>query len=205
MTLGNELEYAAAGTYQLAVRTSALVEVAGATAAKSPFGDSKQSPLEAVAGLRHRVGKLWLTVAGGPGFRQRIRLADLPRGGRRDLGQSAARQRRGRDRRRGRPLSRRSRRTSDGFEDGDGCPDPDNDRDGIPDVSDKCPDEPEDKDGFEDGDGCPDLDNDKDGIPDVTDKCPDKPETKNGFEDDDGCPDELPPRVRPRRRRHPRR
>ena len=31
----------------------------------------------------------------------------------------------------------------DGFEDTDGCPDPDNDKDGIPDVSDKCVNEPE--------------------------------------------------------------
>src|SRR5438105_2382562 len=37
----------------------------------------------------------------------------------------------------------------DGFEDEDGCPDPDNDQDGILDKADKCPMEPEDKDGFE--------------------------------------------------------
>ncbi len=48
----------------------------------------------------------------------------------------------------------------DGFEDADGCPDPDNDADGIPDTADKCPNEPEDRDGFEDADGCPDPDND---------------------------------------------
>jgi outer membrane protein OmpA-like peptidoglycan-associated protein len=77
----------------------------------------------------------------------------------------------------------------DGFEDEDGCPDPDNDGDGIPDVKDKCPNEPEDRDGFEDEDGCPDLDNDGDGIPDAKDKCPNEPEDKDGFEDDDGCPD----------------
>ncbi len=77
----------------------------------------------------------------------------------------------------------------DGFQDEDGCPDPDNDNDGIPDEKDKCPNVPEDKDGFEDADGCPDPDNDKDGIPDVKDKCPDKPETINGFQDEDGCPD----------------
>jgi OOP family OmpA-OmpF porin len=77
----------------------------------------------------------------------------------------------------------------DGFEDADGCPDPDNDHDGIPDVADKCPNEPEDKDGFEDADGCPDPDNDADGIPDKADKCPDQPEDKDGFEDADGCPD----------------
>jgi outer membrane protein OmpA-like peptidoglycan-associated protein len=77
----------------------------------------------------------------------------------------------------------------DGFEDGDGCPDPDNDKDGILDVDDACPNDPEDKDGFEDEDGCPDLDNDKDRILDQDDKCPNEPETYNGFEDEDGCPD----------------
>jgi outer membrane protein OmpA-like peptidoglycan-associated protein len=77
----------------------------------------------------------------------------------------------------------------DGFQDEDGCPDPDNDGDLIPDIRDKCPNEREDKDGFQDDDGCPELDNDNDGIPDLNDVCPFKPETKNGFQDKDGCPD----------------
>ncbi len=77
----------------------------------------------------------------------------------------------------------------DGFQDQDGCPDPDNDNDGIPDAQDKCPDKPEDKDGFQDQDGCPDPDNDGDGIPDAQDKCPNEPEDKDGFQDQDGCPD----------------
>lgn len=77
----------------------------------------------------------------------------------------------------------------DGFQDEDGCPDPDNDQDGIPDKQDFCPNDPEDYDNFEDADGCPDNDNDKDRIPDVLDKCPNEPETYNGFEDEDGCPD----------------
>lgn len=94
----------------------------------------------------------------------------------------------------------------DGFEDEDGCPDPDNDGDKICDPwvteqgleekyadvckrIDQCPDEPEDHDGFEDEDGCPDYDNDKDGVPDTLDKCPDEPEDLDGFEDEDGCPD----------------
>ncbi|MGZ3405131.1 MAG: OmpA family protein [Polyangia bacterium] len=77
----------------------------------------------------------------------------------------------------------------DGFDDEDGCPDPDNDQDGIPDKLDKCPNEPEDKDGFQDDDGCPEIDNDGDGIPDAQDKCPNDPEDKDGFQDDDGCPD----------------
>jgi outer membrane protein OmpA-like peptidoglycan-associated protein len=70
-------------------------------------------------------------------------------------------------------------------------PDPtaDSDGDGIPDVRDRCPNEPEDRDGFQDDDGCPDPDNDGDGILDAKDKCPNEPEDIDGFEDDDGCPD----------------
>jgi outer membrane protein OmpA-like peptidoglycan-associated protein len=79
---------------------------------------------------------------------------------------------------------------ADGFEDEDGCPDPDNDQDGIPDIDDKCPDVAEDADGFEDEDGCPDEDNDLDGVLDVDDPCPLVPEDRDGFEDEDGCPDE---------------
>jgi outer membrane protein OmpA-like peptidoglycan-associated protein len=78
----------------------------------------------------------------------------------------------------------------DGYQDEDGCPDPDNDGDGIPDAKDHCPNDPEDRDGFQDEDGCPDDDNDGDGIPDSIDKCPNEPEDKDGFEDADGCPDD---------------
>ncbi len=39
----------------------------------------------------------------------------------------------------------------DGFEDADGCPDPDNDKDGVLDAADKCPNDP----GPPDNDGCP--------------------------------------------------
>ncbi len=81
----------------------------------------------------------------------------------------------------------------DGFQDGDGCPDPDNDNDGILDVDDRCPNIAEDRDGDRDEDGCPEVnvpgDRDGDGIPDHKDKCPDDPEDKDGFEDLDGCPE----------------
>jgi outer membrane protein OmpA-like peptidoglycan-associated protein len=60
----------------------------------------------------------------------------------------------------------------DGFQDDDGCPDPDNDGDGIPDEQDRCPGQAEDMDGFQDDDGCPDRDNDGDGVPDDEDQCP---------------------------------
>ncbi|MGN6104928.1 MAG: OmpA family protein [Kofleriaceae bacterium] len=65
----------------------------------------------------------------------------------------------------------------------------DNDGDGVPNSSDACVDEPEDRDGFQDEDGCPDLDNDADGIPDADDLCPNEAEDKDGFEDEDGCPE----------------
>ncbi len=77
----------------------------------------------------------------------------------------------------------------DGFQDEDGCPDPDNDNDGIPDEDDMCPNEPEDMDGFKDEDGCPEPDNDGDGILDAQDACPTEPEDMDGFKDEDGCPD----------------
>ena len=65
----------------------------------------------------------------------------------------------------------------------------DRDGDGIPDGSDGCNEESEDRDGYQDNDGCPDLDNDGDGIADANDGCPDQPEDRDGFQDDDGCPE----------------
>jgi OmpA-OmpF porin, OOP family len=77
----------------------------------------------------------------------------------------------------------------DGFEDDDGCAEPDNDQDGLVDARDRCPKDPEDIDGFKDEDGCPEPDNDEDGIADGRDKCPRELEDRDGFEDSDGCPD----------------
>ncbi len=77
----------------------------------------------------------------------------------------------------------------DGYNDTDGCPDPDNDGDGIPDADDACPTRAEDLDGYQDQDGCPDPDNDGDGIFDGRDQCPDEAEDVDGWQDQDGCPD----------------
>jgi hypothetical protein len=76
----------------------------------------------------------------------------------------------------------------DGFQDQDGCPDPDNDGDGIPDSADQCPNQPEDLDTFQDQDGCPDPDNDGDGIVDLYDACPNQKEDGKGKRPADGCP-----------------
>ncbi|MCC6620027.1 MAG: OmpA family protein [Deltaproteobacteria bacterium] len=93
------------------------------------------------------------------------------------------------------------------YQDEDGCPEIDNDGDGVLDVDDgdkdttgygNCRNDPEDRDGFEDANGCPDPDNDRDGVLDVADgqvdasgfgACRDNPEDKDLFEDEDGCPD----------------
>ena len=79
----------------------------------------------------------------------------------------------------------------DGFEDKNGCPDPDNDNDGLLDLYDQCPNDPEDFNKFEDADGCPDAqrDVDRDGIVDNQDDCPNQAEDRDGFNDADGCPD----------------
>ena len=68
--------------------------------------------------------------------------------------------------------------------------DDDKDNDGIKDVDDKCPNDPEDKDQFEDEDGCPDPDNDNDGILDIDDQCPEVAEDIDRWQDQDGCPED---------------
>jgi len=77
----------------------------------------------------------------------------------------------------------------DEFQDGDGCPDSDNDLDGVLDAADQgqmcfdpnaslfcpiqtCRNVAEDFDAFKDLDGCPEPDNDNDGFADASDQCP---------------------------------
>lgn len=50
----------------------------------------------------------------------------------------------------------------------------DADGDGVPDATDQCLSQAEDKDDFRDRDGCPDPDNDGDGVLDRADRCPDQ-------------------------------
>ena len=72
--------------------------------------------------------------------------------------------------------------------------------DGILDIDDACPLEPETYNLYQDTDGCPDSvdlhdplytfpDTDGDGIEDRWDACVDEPENFNGFLDEDGCPE----------------
>ena len=77
----------------------------------------------------------------------------------------------------------------DGFEDQDGCPDPDNDKDEILDVEDACPNEPGVRTADAKTNGCPCTIATRTASSTIKDKCPDEPEDKDGFEDEDGCPD----------------
>lgn len=73
------------------------------------------------------------------------------------------------------------------------CGGVDRDKDTIPDIVDRCPDEKEDFDGVQDEDGCRDLDphgdEDGDGIINIDDGCIDEPEDLDGDRDEDGCPE----------------
>jgi outer membrane protein OmpA-like peptidoglycan-associated protein len=65
----------------------------------------------------------------------------------------------------------------------------DRDGDGILDIDDLCPDQPETFDGFEDEDGCPELDGDGDGVPFERDECPTEPiYPEQDPRYSDGCP-----------------
>ena len=193
LELGTEVTYGAMLGVELGTRdVIAMLEGQGAATISDISADSRANPLEALLGLRifTKSGPVF-TLAGGTGiiadygsplFRVIAGLAYHNRNYDRDGDGIEDDVDRCPD----------DPEDKDGFEDQDGCPDPDNDQDGILDTVDACPLDPEDKDGFEDNDGCPDPDNDRDGILDVDDKCPDQPENINNFEDADGCPDLIP-------------
>lgn len=158
--VGDELAFAAAGSYELpqvfSRRWSVGLEVLVSTPSRAPFStlDAFKTPVELLAGLKVQLWKnFWAQAGGGTG----------------SFGESG--------------LGREAWRffLTVGYtriwHDRDG--------DGIPDDEDGCPDEAEDKDGFKDDDGCPDPDNDGDGIPDKQDQCPDAP----GPAKMHGCPD----------------
>jgi len=70
----------------------------------------------------------------------------------------------------------------DGFQDEDGCPEPDNDADGIVDAKDKCPNNP----GPLETAGCPDGDSDK--VADWEDACPALAGVRSADPAKNGCP-----------------
>ena len=187
--LGPQLLYGAAADYSIDKKTNVILEIAG----RSGLNQFAQfyndvNPFEVDVAGRRTIKGMWSVTAGvGRGLGNGIGAPDLrlfamlnfnpdfrdrDHDGIYDIDDKCPDQ----------PEDR------DGFQDEDGCPDPDNDNDGIPDVKDKCPNEAEDVDEFQDEDGCPDPDNDKDGIPDINDACPNAPEDHKGKFPNDGCP-----------------
>jgi len=217
--VGDELAFAVAGAVDLPVvfsrKWSVGAEVLLSTPARAPFGgtsgDALKTPLEILVGLKVQLWKnLWAQVGGGTGYfgesgfgREAFRLfatVGYTRIWRDKDGDGIPDEE---DRCPDQPEDK------DGYQDDDGCPDPDNDGDGIPDHQDQCPDvagpakfhgcpdtdgdgipDPQDrcpKDaGPKEYDGCPDSDGDE--VPDIDDKCPDKP----GPAIDEGCPKPKP-------------
>src|SRR5690606_31464716 len=132
-----------------------MAEGFGLTALTTPFQDLTQSPTEVVFSGRYRIGDFVVNAGVGPGLtsgygapavraiagfawaRRDTHVAD--NGIEDDADQCVD-----------------VPEDHDGFEDADGCPDPDNDGDGLLDPNDACPDQSEDMDGHQDDDGCPD-------------------------------------------------
>lgn len=194
LSIGNELLFAGYAQVRVIEALSVYAEVFGNTAFAS-FFEARATPVEALFGLKAWIRDLALGFAAGPGLTQGYGAAEY-----RLVGVVGYAQRAKSVSPRDLDPDRDSvrdpwdscpaeREDWDGFEDKDGCPDPDNDGDGFLDPVDRCPNEAEDRDGFADEDGCLDADNDGDDLLDAVDQCPLETEDKDGFQDEDGCLD----------------
>lgn len=173
ITIGNGFTYGlAAGVNLGSPKVRGIAELYGSFFENVTERRGGPKPLEALAGVRIFTGDtgLALTLAGGAGVIDDFGAAEL-----RALG-GVAWNFGERDARPGTLVQAPADMT-------------DTDKDGVRDLVDACPEEPEDRDTFQDADGCPDKDNDLDGVADVDDKCPLRPEDIDNWEDADGCPD----------------
>jgi len=186
-TISQQMTYAGAVMYQPSDTVSLIAEGFGRTGLTTRL-DTDNSPFELNGSARIRINSSFNVLAGAgtglvqaigsPKFRFFASIGWSP-----DFGDTDGD---GIDNMKdGCPLVAEDK---DGFEDADGCPDTDNDRDLREDSEDKCPNEAEDKDGFEDDDGCPEPDNDQDGFLDGKDRCPQDKEDGIKPYDKDGCP-----------------
>ncbi|RYZ40847.1 MAG: cell envelope biogenesis protein OmpA [Myxococcaceae bacterium] len=203
LRVGNEFAFGVGAEVPVTQGLSAQATLAGAVGLKE--SNAEEVPLEVLGAVKYRFANGFAAhVGAGPGltrgygtpsFRILAGLTFTP-GGPKPA-----------------PACALGPEDFDGFQDDDGCLDPDDDHDGIPDVSDVCPMDPETVNGYRDDDGCPDsvpeakppvegappppalslppapADMDGDGIPDTEDRCAAAPEDLDGFEDEDGCPD----------------
>ncbi|MBU8898539.1 OmpA family protein [Corallococcus sp. M34] len=201
--VGNEFAYGLGAEVPLTPALTAAATVAGSLGFQET--DTEERPLEVLGALKYRfanglaahlgAGPGLTRGYGTPGFRVLAGLGWSPAA---PPARSA-------------PACALGPEDYDGFQDDDGCLDPDDDGDGIPDTEDICPTEPETRNGYRDEDGCPDelppeatastsapppmalppapVDSDGDGLVDSEDRCPNVPEDMDGFEDSDGCPE----------------
>ena len=192
LEVGNEAVLGLGGEIEVNEHFTLVGEAYARTPMDDPFADTSLTQMEGMAGLRWQAAEsIAVTVGGGGGTplflgygTSRFRaFADVRFGG--QLFQDTD----GDGISDGDDACPYLPEDVDGYDDLDGCPDPDNDGDGFLDPNDECPDEAEDRDDFEDDDGCPEADNDQDGVPDVADQCVLDPEDMDQFQDDDGCPD----------------
>jgi len=155
-----ELTYGLAGTFGLLTGVVPLDLQAELVGGFQPTSNTTSAPLELLGGVviwPHREVALYAAL--GPGLTGGVGTPDL----RCLIGVRWAHRVPGRDRFTDsdgdgvpdyRDDCRYQPEDRDGFQDEDGCPDPDNDHDGIPDDLDECPTQPEEPGGNRDG--CPD-------------------------------------------------
>jgi outer membrane protein OmpA-like peptidoglycan-associated protein len=176
------MTYGLGGAMRLIGRLDLIAELYGAVGMVNNASGSV-SPLEGIGALRFRIQRELAVTAGGgggilpgvgaPDFRVFVAMAWSP--GFEPIGKGLLS--------RGPQLASATKKTNRPY-------DPrDDDKDGIINSSDDCPEEAEDEDNWADHDGCPELDNDKDGIADSQDRCPAQPEDHDNFKDEDGCVD----------------
>ena len=184
--VGQQLTYGLAAAYKVTDRFSGVLETFGRAGLGG--GSLDTSPLEIDGGLRVLATRAISVVVGGgagvvrgigsPDLRAFVSVGWAP--DTRDQDHDGV----GNDKDRC-PLIAEDR---DSFQDGDGCPDDDNDGDHREDGVDQCPNDAEDLDGFDDDNGCPEPDNDGDRILDLDDKCPNDIEDGREPYQTDGCP-----------------
>lgn len=170
-------------------RSQWFLEARGELATTPSFGARRSSPAALAVGTRYQLGRDFSAITGielpldgavgAPSLRAVLGLSWAPRfldadgDGIPDDADDCPE---------GMPEDR------DGFEDDDGCPEDDNDGDGVADAEDRCPASLEDLDGTEDTDGCLDPDDDADGILDVEDACPKERGVASKSKKFAGCP-----------------
>ncbi len=172
--IGPEMRYGVAGSFRVSPVVRVLAEGFGATKLSSKNGTNSLE-IDAAAQITPLNSKLTFTIGGGAGV---IEGVGVPKA-RGFAGMLFNFERVDTD---GDGLTDDKDQCPtapedfDGFQDDDGCPDPDNDLDDLLDTVDACPNTPGEKDPDPKKNGCPVViaDRDQDGILDEEDKCPDQ-------------------------------